>query len=127
MRLIDADELLKDLYEWKKSVETNPYCSRYERIPKADTIDSTIDYVKEQLTIITWIPTEIALPEEEQYVLISMADGDISIAKIMWKQISESSKDYYWLTEFDRFIYKRDDVTAWMKLPQCYEEGKETE
>lgn len=48
MQLIDADKLLKDLYDWKDEVECNPYISGYERILKENTIESAIYYVKEQ-------------------------------------------------------------------------------
>lgn len=69
-----------------------------------------------------WIPCSERLPEEWRDVLLSF---DKSITE--WTNVGYMFRDEetfeYWF-QSDGMSYKKDDVLAWMPLPDAYEEDK---
>lgn len=111
-RLIDADVLLKQLKSDNKKanklywdyesrlVSSTKYRFAIEVLNNAPTIEP----VKEK-----WIPTSERLPEETgKCYLISTYDGLIGMTYFL--------KDHTW------HLLDEDEVTAWMPMPDVYEE-----
>ena len=61
-----------------------------------------------------WIPVEERLPEDERYVLVTTASGDVTEAKY-WQ------KEGFWVLKGLAIM----SVTAWMSLPKPYERSEE--
>lgn len=113
MRLIDADALMARLEERKDPFVSIGYlaglCKAQEYIDEAPTVEPN-----------RWIPCSERLPEEWRDVLLSF---DKSITE--WTNVGYMFRDEetfeYWF-QSDGMSYKKDDVLAWMPLPEAYEE-----
>lgn len=65
-----------------------------------------------------WFPIWKQLPETEDFVLVTKTDGDVQTAYYTEKEAD--SGEFYWADNMGTFI--DGYVTAWMPLPEPYEE-----
>lgn len=71
-----------------------------------------------------WIPVSERLPETRDEVLISLANGQITIASYNDHFLPFFNKPIGWGVDAKRFVFDfcSDDVIAWMPLPEPYKE-----
>lgn len=74
-----------------------------------------------------WIPVNERLPENRDEVLISLADGRITIASYNDHFLPFFNKPIGWGVDTKRFVFdfSSEDVIAWMPLPEPYKEVEE--
>lgn len=121
MRLIDADELKKCVLKW---LPQDP-CGREEKeFPfETDICVSMLMEIDEQPTIIPephWIPCSERLPQDEDEVLVMMADGEFM--DVGWVDF------YGWWhvnSDINGDWEERKDISAWQTLPEPYKEVTE--
>lgn len=100
-----------------RDAENHAFNSFYQGLLKAHKI---IADLPSSQTEQRWIPCSERLPEEWRDVLLSF---DKSITE--WTNVGYMFRDEetfeYWF-QSDGMSYKKDDVLAWMPLPDAYEE-----
>lgn len=131
MRLINADELLKN-------IPPEEMCSRVA-VANAPTVEPEItetqvkEYCKKRCLVVLssdvfyrlksaqperkWIPVTERLPEEDPPVLVT--DGSV-----MWVCSLIKTDDGYKWEDCMGYWHDFDEWKAWMPLPKPYEEGK---
>ena len=118
MRLIDADELIRNLEGIISDYTSNGI------YPEKFGIDDFIDVVKEMPTIpaLRWIRVEDRLPERNgEYIVTACDEGEPYDEKI-WNDTVVVCAEYYkccWTWEENNTEYSLDGiVTHWMPLPE---------
>lgn len=73
-----------------------------------------------------WIPVSERLPEEEGKYLTTDSLGVIGITKFFSLESEDMPLDFYFWNSTKNCLnrYEKDDVIAWMPLPEGYKEGK---
>lgn len=104
-RMIEADAVIE--YIQLKSWQARQNDS-WEGVKYADAIE---DFVTLMPTINQWIPVTERLPEEE--------------GNYFTTQIDENGKKISRVAYYENEWFTRSEVTAWMPLPEPYEEGAE--
>lgn len=105
--------------------------------PKADAMAHGVNWslntlmelpsVTPQPKVGKWIPVTERLPETRDEVLISLADGRITIASYNDHFLPFFNKPIGWGVDAKRFVldFCSDDVIAWMPLPEPYKAESE--
>lgn len=83
-----------------------------------EAIDMAIKALEKQATS-EWIPCKERLPENNEWVLCTIDYGDIQVATVLRREGNSR-----WL-DIDDWSYDFDIVTAWIPLPEPYEEGEQ--
>lgn len=89
------------------------FVDQYGDCIDADPYFNAVETAIESLNETGWIPVSERLPEKDERVLVT-AWGDVDIAWI----------DKYGLWQTEEYTYhSKDDVLAWMPLPETYDCG----
>lgn len=118
MRLIDADELIRNLEGLISDYTSNGI------YPEKFGIDDFIDVVKEIPTLPAsqWIRVEDRLPERNGKYIVTACDEGESYDKKIWNDTVVVCAVYYksrWTWEKNNIEYSLDGiVTHWMPLPE---------
>lgn len=124
MRMIDADELIRNLEGIISDYTSNGI------YPEKFGIDDFIDVVKEIPTIPApqWIRVEERLPERNGEYIVTACDEREPYDEIIWNDTVVVCAEYYkgcWTWEENSTEYSLDGiVTHWMPLPEPPEEDK---
>ena len=114
MRMIDADELIRNLEGIISDYTSNGI------YPEKFGVDDFIDVVKAMPTLPApqWIRVEDEKPDIGQYVLVYHKDGNMQCA-----QCSRSGYDDRDLWGLDYYYEGQKEITHWMPLPEPPKEG----
>lgn len=102
--------------------------------PRNDMDKTTIDACKGAIELLEqtrWIPVSERLPKDEEYVLVCYEDGLIRTAYYyidtnIYPSEFEDCCETGWYNYNEDFMYKQD-VVAWMPLPELYKAESEEE
>lgn len=74
-----------------------------------------------------WIPVTEELPDDDRDVLISVKSERFPTIGYLdtFRSRMDDRKQYTAWTDGRGFIFRDEEVTAWMELPDKYEEGQE--
>lgn len=115
--------MLSDVLNGNGPIRNNAQRGRYREVVK-----SAIEAVEQKPN--KWIPVSERLPDDEDYVLVCYEDGHIRTAYYyidtnIYPSEFEDCCETGWYNYNEDFMYKQD-VIAWMPLPEPYKaEGGE--
>lgn len=129
------DKAIEALEEVEKHKETFDWCTGCKEYDSeahcchrwSKCINETVNEIKSTSNTRKWIPVTERLPETRDEVLISLADGRITIASYNDHFLPFFNKPIGWGVDAKRFVFDfcSDDVIAWMLLPEPYKEEGE--
>lgn len=67
-----------------------------------------------------WIPCSKKMPNIGEGVLVTVKIPLMTKIYICTLMKNEENKEYYWINEESRTIFRHDAVVAWMPLPKAY-------
>lgn len=73
----------------------------------------------------TWIPCSERLPEYEEYVLATFADKSTIDTKVLSVRRIETFDGWCWSDFADEYTWEKDEIIAWMPLPEPYKGDEE--
>lgn len=141
MRLIDADSLIKELEEEAKSLEKEDFEIKEDAVLKSN-LRGRADGIRDALIEIIdaptveqnrWIPCSERLPEIGEDVLVTVrlsnmnmwltGNSDNCVVYVCY--LSTDADGLCWISNDYKMVFKKNEVLAWMPLPNPYEEDKQ--